>query len=108
MQAACADATRAIEWLGADEPFKLEWSDGVRKRSSSTWLAPTIFGSAEYHWLTFWSATRRKSKDLVDERLPEPVSTQLRRARARVRRVKSVSTLKHRKSSGVGRTMGKL
>ena len=84
VQAACTDDTRVIEWLGDDEPFKLEWSDGIRERVSSTWLVPSIRGLVDYLRLTLWWELRRQSK----ARLPRSLIKDIRTATGRVRQMR--------------------
>lgn len=78
------DDTRCIEWLGTDDPYKLEWSDGVREHVTSTWLPPTLRGTAEYHSRILWRASRSRSKNIMRERLPEPVIERMKAVKAGV------------------------
>jgi len=81
LQRAFADDTRCIEWLGTDDPYKLEWSDGVREHVTSTWLPPTLRGIAEHRSRTLWRASRSRGKDLLRERLPAPVIERMKALR---------------------------
>lgn len=80
VRAAFDDGVRTIEWLGADDTYKLAWSDGTRERVTATWFGPTIRGRAEYHSRALSRATRTKARDVLRERLPAGVVERLRTA----------------------------
>lgn len=84
VQTAFDDGVRSIEWLGTDDPYKLEWSDGVRQRVTAEWLPPTIRGRAEYHSRTLWRSSRNRGKDVMHEWLPESTIERLKAYKAAV------------------------
>jgi CelD/BcsL family acetyltransferase involved in cellulose biosynthesis len=86
VRAAVADGTHRIEWLGTDDPYKLEWSDGVRERVTATWLGPTVRGRAEYHSRTLRRAAVARARDALRERLSADAIARLKAARGGFRR----------------------
>ena len=81
LQQAFADDTRFVEWLGTDDGYKLEWSDGTRQHVTSIWLAPTVRGRTEYHTRHLWRTSRRRANDALRERLPEATIERLKDAK---------------------------
>ena len=66
---AIGDVTRSFEWLGHEEPYKLEWSDGVRDRVSVTWFAPSFGGRSKRRAHLF----RRALVGQIRTRLPDHI-----------------------------------
>ncbi|HSK90224.1 MAG TPA: GNAT family N-acetyltransferase [Euzebyales bacterium] len=83
LREAFADDTRCIEWLGTDDPYKLEWSDGTREHVTTTWFAPTVRGIAEHTCRSLWRTSRDRGRQLLRERLPAPVIERMKAVAAR-------------------------
>lgn len=73
---------RRIEWLGTDDDYKLEWSDGTRRIVTATWYAPGPRSLAEYHARTLWRSARTRGRDLGREHLPAGVIERLKALRS--------------------------
>lgn len=91
LQNVLQDATdrdvRSFEWLGRDEAWKLEWSDGVRERLSATWFAPTVGGRVA----ALLQAAAQRGRERL---LSEDVADRLRALRSTGRRLRT--TLRRR------------
>jgi CelD/BcsL family acetyltransferase involved in cellulose biosynthesis len=74
-------ATTRFEWLGGTERYKLEWSDGLHTRRSTTWYGPTFRGRAARVTRT----AGRRAKGVIRDGLPESAVERLKDARRRVR-----------------------
>lgn len=82
LRAAVEDpVTTRFEWLGGTERYKLEWSDGMHTRRTTTWYGPTVRGRAAYAA----RLAKGRAKDAIRDRLPDAALERLKDARRRLR-----------------------
>ena len=65
---AFAEGLRRYEFLGADEPWKLKWTDAVRERSLLQAFAPTLRGEVERTAFAYGRPLARRTLSLVRRR----------------------------------------
>ena len=65
---AFAEGLRRYEFLGADEPWKLEWTDAVLERSLLQAFAPTLRGEVERTAFAYGRPLARRTLSLVRRR----------------------------------------